>query len=505
MCEIKTSNQFRQPKQVEATVRWREISEGHLPPPVSAGGARRHEPDPPRLGRRRRGSCCTAASTRPASRRRCTCSTSAAGGGAARRPAGGARPRAAAAGGAHGQRARPPRDGGVRRPRRGGAAPGASRAADALDEAGGRRAAARHAVLEPAARRRRRPAAERARAPRVRRDGRLSAAVWRRGEHARVVWRRSSRDPRALTPPFPRVQVIMRESERDELVEIMEQMGGLSHTAAAAAIAQGATASSLASATLPGLVQREQTNVFQPLRFDSVMPPGKRAIHTETTVLPSRPGSAKRSPPRARPWSHSLGRRPVTAPTSAAASAAPSAQNSRPSSAATRPPSARGRAPPRAKSPSDRRLGRELKRRRPSRRRRRARGPPSTRRGTPRRRRHFLSEEEEGSDAQGGPLGPPPGLRPVGPPRRRGPERHAPVGPLVASGSRPFPRSRHSFVGVPARGLALLSGGRSVKAAVVLRDLYVLDVEATAWTSSSSGRAAVGARVRSIAWALGPR
>jgi len=30
--------------------------------------------------------------------------------------------------------------------------------------------------------------------------------------------------------------------------------------------------------------------------------------------------------------------------------------------------------------------------------------------------------------------------------------------PLVASGSRPFPRSRHSFVGVPARGLALLSG-----------------------------------------------
>ena len=34
MCEIKTSNQFRQPKQVEATVRWREISEGHLPPPV---------------------------------------------------------------------------------------------------------------------------------------------------------------------------------------------------------------------------------------------------------------------------------------------------------------------------------------------------------------------------------------------------------------------------------------------------------------------------------------
>ena len=25
MCEIKTSNQFRQPKQVEATVRWREI------------------------------------------------------------------------------------------------------------------------------------------------------------------------------------------------------------------------------------------------------------------------------------------------------------------------------------------------------------------------------------------------------------------------------------------------------------------------------------------------
>ena len=174
-------------------------------PPSSrlAGGARRHEPDPPRLGR---GGAARAVRRLRRGRLR-------AGGAPVRRrppavvrrggPAGGARPRAVAAGGAHGQRARPPRDGGVRRPRRGRAAPGSPRAADALDEAGGRRAAARHAVLEPAARRRRRPAAERARAPRVRRDGRLSAAVWRRGEHARVVWRRSSRDPRALTPPIP--------------------------------------------------------------------------------------------------------------------------------------------------------------------------------------------------------------------------------------------------------------------------------------------------------------
>ena len=48
MCEIKTSNQFRQPKQVEATVRWREISEGHLPPPVSP--AARVGMSLPRLG-----------------------------------------------------------------------------------------------------------------------------------------------------------------------------------------------------------------------------------------------------------------------------------------------------------------------------------------------------------------------------------------------------------------------------------------------------------------------
>ena len=167
-------------------------------PPSSrlAGGARRHEPDPPRLGR---GGAARAVRRLRRGRLR-------AGGAPVRRrppavvrrggPAGGARPRAVAAGGAHGQRARPPRDGGVRRPRRGRAAPGAPRAADALDEAGGRRAAARHAVLEPAARRRRRPAAERARAPRVRRDGRLSAAVWRRGEHARA----SCGDARRATP-----------------------------------------------------------------------------------------------------------------------------------------------------------------------------------------------------------------------------------------------------------------------------------------------------------------
>ena len=274
----------------------------------------------------------------------------------------------------------------------------------------------------------------------------------------------------------------MRESERDELVEIMEQMGGLSHTAAAAAIAQGAAASSLASATLPGLIQREQTNVFQPLRFDSVMPPGKRAIHTETTVLPSRPGSAKRSPPRARPWSHSLGRRPHRAHLRRRLRRAVGA-DSRPPSAATRLPSARPRAaasgvavrpPPRPRAQKG--GGRAHV----------AVGLPAARRLLAAARRdvgrHFLSEEEEGSDAQGGPLGPPPGLRPVGPPRRRGPERHAPVGPsrrerLAAlpalppllcrrAGARPRPPLRW----------AIGQGRRRP------RDLYVLDVEATAWT-----------------------
>ena len=119
-------------------------------------------------------------------------------------PAGGARPRAVAAGGhtgsALGRHAMVVYGG------RGEdeAAPGASRAADALDEAGGRRAAARHAVLEPAARRRRRPAAERARAPRVRRDGSSSLLLFSGEVSPRASWRSSSRDPRDLhTPPIP--------------------------------------------------------------------------------------------------------------------------------------------------------------------------------------------------------------------------------------------------------------------------------------------------------------
>ena len=271
----------------------------------------------------------------------------------------------------------------------------------------------------------------------------------------------------------------MRESERDELVEIMEQMGGLSHTRRDRAGRRRLLARRPRSRPRAA---RDQRVPAAPLRL--AMPPGKRAIHTETTVLPSRPGSTKRSPPRARPWSHSLGRRPVTAPTSAAASAAPSAQNSRPPSAATRPPSARGRAPPRAKSPSDRRPAASSK---GGGRAHVAVGLPPPRPTTAaaaRRdvRRHFFSEEEEGATPKEGrwvhhPVSDLWALRAA-----EGQSGTLQWVPLVASGSRLFPRSRHSFVGVPARGLALLSGGRSVKAAVVLRDLYVLDVEATAWT-----------------------
>ena len=45
----------------------------------------------------------------------------------------------------------------------------------------------------------------------------------------------------------------------------------------------------------------------------------------------------------------------------------------------------------------------------------------------------------------------------------------------------PFPRSRHTFCGVPSRHLCLLSGGRSVKANTVLSDLWALDVEGALW------------------------
>ena len=52
---------------------------------------------------------------------------------------------------------------------------------------------------------------------------------------------------------------------------------------------------------------------------------------------------------------------------------------------------------------------------------------------------------------------------------------------LEPTGSIPFPRSRHSFEAVPKRGLCLLFGGRSVQAATVLNDTYILDVPECHW------------------------
>ena len=52
---------------------------------------------------------------------------------------------------------------------------------------------------------------------------------------------------------------------------------------------------------------------------------------------------------------------------------------------------------------------------------------------------------------------------------------------LEPSGDEPPPRSRAVFVGLPQRGLALLFGGRSMRASVVLNDAYVLDVAMATW------------------------
>lgn len=52
---------------------------------------------------------------------------------------------------------------------------------------------------------------------------------------------------------------------------------------------------------------------------------------------------------------------------------------------------------------------------------------------------------------------------------------------LQPTGAIPFPRSRHTFDAVPSRGLCILFGGRSVKAATVLSDLYVLDAHEVLW------------------------
>ena len=228
------------------------------------------------------------------------------------------------------------------------------------------------------------------------------------------------------------------------------------------------------------------------------MPPGKRAIHTETTVLPSRPGSAKRSPPRAA-WSHSLGRRPVTAPTSAAASAAPSAQNSLTAVGGDAAAVGARPLPPRAKSPPTAASARAQKGggrpTSPSGFRR----PPSTRRGA-RRRTTFSLQKEEGSDAEGGPLGPTrsPTCGPSAPPRARaaraslGPSRRErlaavpALAPLLCgrAGARPRPPLRRA-VGQgrrrPPRPVRARRRGYGVDPHRVLR------------------RAAVGARVRRIA------
>ena len=52
---------------------------------------------------------------------------------------------------------------------------------------------------------------------------------------------------------------------------------------------------------------------------------------------------------------------------------------------------------------------------------------------------------------------------------------------VEASGELPTPRSRHSFLGMPSRGLALLFAGRSVSSKIFMNDLYVLDTATLTW------------------------
>ena len=276
----------------------------------------------------------------------------------------------------------------------------------------------------------------------------------------------------------------MRESERDELVEIMEQMGGLSHTAAAAAIAQGAAVlARVGDAPRPRAARADQRVPAAPLRLGDAARQARdphrdhRAAVAagvgETLAAPRAAVVALARPPPRQP-------RPPPPPP-------PPRRRRRIRGRRRRRRGRRRRAAARRRAPSRRPTAASAassERRRPSRRRRRA---SAARRLLAAARRdvgrHFLSEEEEGSDAQGGPLGPTtrsPTFGPSAPPRARAARSSGSLSSRAARGPSRAPATPLSACRRAASPSS--PGGRSVKAAVVLRDLYVLDVEATAWT-----------------------
>ena len=85
-------------------------------------------------------------------------------------------------------------------------------------------------------------------------------------------------------------EVIMRSGEKDMLVKLLEQRQGLSHSKAAALIAQGAAASSLQSATMPVLGARDRTDMIGATRFE---PPAR-----EPAPSPQRPRTTSAKPGR---------------------------------------------------------------------------------------------------------------------------------------------------------------------------------------------------------------
>ena len=85
-------------------------------------------------------------------------------------------------------------------------------------------------------------------------------------------------------------EVIMRSGEKDMLVKLLEQRQGLSHSKAAALIAQGAAASSLQSATMPVLGARDRTDMIGATRFE---PPAREAAPS-----PQRPRTSSAKPGR---------------------------------------------------------------------------------------------------------------------------------------------------------------------------------------------------------------
>ena len=313
-------------------------------------------------------------------------------------------------------------------------------------------------------------------------------------------------------------EVILRVAERDMLVKMLEEKQGLSHAKAAELIAQGATAASLQSATLPVLGARDRTDMIGAARFDEMPsaanPPSPRRRPQSASVSltssskfatgsvdPNRP-TTPGTPASGRPFTPGTtggsGGEAATVPGTPLSRSRPSTSGGRRST--NKSPGGGDTSARRSASPPDRRLLAELRTHasRPE----SASGyrpPPAGLKQRPVR--------GGGGGVLGDMLGASPGstLAPQPPAsaaaaaaaRRAARWVHYPLSDLwklvarpggrlqwmavTPSGPEPFPRSRHVFVGVPSRRLCLLTGGRSVKSNTVLNDLWALDVDLAVW------------------------